>query len=63
VPLVTSEIADHLYAVVNVNALENVDPAWLRRTSAHFDGEDIESRLARRRRNWIPNVRISGGSA
>jgi hypothetical protein len=58
VPLVTSEIADHLYAVVNVNALDNVDPAWLRRTAAHFDGEDIESRLARRRGNWISNVRI-----
>src|SRR4051794_9395731 len=26
VPLVTSEIGNRLYAVVNVNALENVDP-------------------------------------
>ena len=63
VPLVTSEIAGHLYAVVNVNALENIDPVWLRRTAAHFDGEDVESRLARRRRNWISDVRISAGSA
>jgi hypothetical protein len=30
VPLVTSEIANHVHAVVNVNAIENVDPAWLR---------------------------------
>jgi hypothetical protein len=58
VPLVTSEVADHLYAVVNVNVLENVDQAWLRRATASFDGEDIESRLARRSRNWIANVRI-----
>ena len=59
VPLVTSEIAGRLYAVVNVNTLENVDPAWLRRGSANFDGEDVESRLARRSRNWIADVSIA----
>ena len=58
VPLVTSEIANHLYAVVNVNVLENVDQSWLRRATANFDGEDVESRLARRKRNWIADVRI-----
>ena len=63
VPLVTSEIDDHLYAVVNVNAFENVDPSSLRRSSANFDGEDTESRLARRKRNWIANVRITEESA
>jgi hypothetical protein len=59
VPLVTSEIANHVHAVVNVNAIENVDPAWLRRSAAHFDAEDVESRLARRSRNWIADVRIA----
>jgi len=63
VPLVTSEIANHLYAVVNVNAFENVDPSWLRRSAADFEGEDLESRLARRKRNWIADVRIVEGSA
>jgi hypothetical protein len=58
VPLVTSEIAKHLYAVVNVNVLENVDQSWLRRAAVTFEGEDIESRLARRKRNWIGDVRI-----
>ncbi|MEP6657229.1 MAG: hypothetical protein ABJC33_08325 [Betaproteobacteria bacterium] len=58
VPLVTSEIANHLLAVVNINAFENVDPSWLRRAPATFEGEDIESRLARRARNWIADVRI-----
>lgn len=58
VPLVTSEIANRLHAVVNVNVLENVDPSWLRRTAADFEGEDVESRLARRKRNWIADVRI-----
>ena len=60
VPLVTSEIDHHLYAVVNVNVLENVDPSWLRRAPASFEGEDVESRLARRKRNWIANVRFAG---
>jgi hypothetical protein len=58
VPLVTSEIANHLYAVVNVNALENIDPSWLRRAAVTFEGEDIETRLARRQRHWIADVRI-----
>jgi hypothetical protein len=59
VPLVTSEIADQLYAVVNVNVFENVDPSWLRRAPANFEGEDLESRLARRQRNWIADVRFA----
>jgi hypothetical protein len=62
VPFVTSEIDSHLYAVVNVNVLENVDPSWLRRASVSFEGEDAESRLARRTRNWIVNVQITEGS-
>ena len=63
VPLVTSEIDNHLYAVVNVNVLENVDQSWLRRAAADFEGENVESRLARRKRNWIANVYITEGSA
>lgn len=58
VPLVTSEIANHLYAVVNVNVLEDVDESRLHRTTANFEAEDVETRLARRRRNWIGDVRI-----
>ena len=59
VPLVTCEIAGHLYAVVNVNVLENVDQASLRRAGASFEGEAVEARLARRKRNWIADVRIA----
>ena len=61
VPLVTSEIANHLYAVVNVNVLADVDPARLRRAASSFGGEDLESRLARRQRNWISDVRFHEG--
>ena len=59
VPLVTSEIDDRLYAVINVNVLEGIDPSWLRRSPADFEGETLESRLARRKRNWIADVRIA----
>jgi hypothetical protein len=55
-PVVTSDIAGNVYAVVNVNAFEDVDPARLRRVSANVEGEGIDDRLARRRRNWIARV-------
>jgi hypothetical protein len=58
VPIVTSEIANRLYAVVNVNTFEGFDFSLLRRQAANFDGEEQESRLARRQRNWIADVQI-----
>jgi hypothetical protein len=59
VPVVTSEIGGRLYAVVNVNSFENVDPARLQRAAADFEGEDLQARLARRTRNWIADVRFA----
>jgi hypothetical protein len=56
VPVVTSTIDGRLYAVVSVNAFENVDPALLQRGSVSFDGEGQGDRLARRQRNWIGRV-------
>lgn len=55
-PVVTSDIEGRTYAVVSVNAFENVDPSLLRRASATFDEENEQSRLARRARNWIAQV-------
>jgi hypothetical protein len=52
---VTSRIAGRVYAVVSVNAFDNVD-AILRRSPASFDGENEGDRLARRQRNWIGDV-------
>ena len=60
VPLVTSVIDGHRYAVVNVNTFENVPAASVQRASADFEGEDPTSRLARRKRYWIADVRIQG---
>ena len=61
VPVVTSEIDGRLYAVVSVNAFEGIDPARLRRAPASFDGEGTDSRLERRKRNWIPDVVFLSG--
>ncbi|MDQ3026099.1 MAG: hypothetical protein M3R58_06305 [Pseudomonadota bacterium] len=63
VPVVTSRIDGHLYGIVSVNAFEGVDPAILRRAPASFDGEGSDSRLARRKRNWIANVEYIEGGA
>jgi len=56
VPVVTSRVDGTLFAVVSVNAFENVHPSMLSSTPASFDGEGADSRLARRKRNWIGNV-------
>jgi hypothetical protein len=56
VPVVTSLIDGHAYAVVSVNAFEGIDQSLLRRAPANFDGEGTDTRLARRKRNWIADV-------
>jgi hypothetical protein len=56
VPVVTSRIDGRVYAVVSVNAFENVDRALIRPSPADFDGEQQGDRLSRRQRNWIANV-------
>jgi hypothetical protein len=63
VPVVTSEVDGHVYAVVSINALNNVPQSLLRRSAADFDGESLGSRLARRKRGWIANVRFIAGGA
>ena len=56
VPVVTSHIDGHRYAVVSVNAFEGVPASLLKRGAASFDGEGTDDRLARRKRNWIRDV-------
>jgi hypothetical protein len=63
VPFVASDISNHVYAVVNVNTFENFDSSRLRRQAVNFDGEERESRLERRQRNWIADVQIAVGGA
>jgi hypothetical protein len=56
VPVVTSRIDGILHAVVNVNTLEGVDAAILDRSPTSFDAESPQTRLSRRKRNWIARV-------
>ena len=56
VPIVTCTIEGARYAVVNVNAFEDVDRSQLVEAPADFEGETTDNRLARRRRNWTPEA-------
>lgn len=63
VPVATSEVDGTLYAVVNVNAFDNVAPALIRPGTASFGNEDAASRLARRKRYWMADVACEAASA
>jgi hypothetical protein len=56
VSVVTSRIAERLYAVVSVRAFEGIAPERLERRAVDFEGEELAERLARRTRNWIADV-------
>lgn len=58
VPFATAAIEGQLFAVVNVNTFESLDPASLSRSTVSFDGEETGDRVARRKRNWIGSVHI-----
>lgn len=63
VPVVTSDIEGRTYAVVSVNAFENVPATLLDRAPVSFDGEGEGERLARRAKHWIPDVQfVDGGT-
>ena len=65
VPLVTSRIDDKLYAVVSVHAFEGIDPALIRTAPMTYSAEEVQTRLDRRKRFWIPDVEYveDGGSS
>jgi hypothetical protein len=56
VPVVTSRIEGRLYAVVSVNAFEGVESSLFQHATANFEEENEETRLERRKRNWIADV-------
>lgn len=61
VPVVSSEIDGQTYAVVSVRAMHDVPSASIREAPTSFEAEDLEARLARRTRGWIPVVRFVEG--
>jgi hypothetical protein len=46
----------------NVNTFDNVPHTQIGLAPANFDGEDVKSRLERRQRGWIADVRVVEGS-
>jgi hypothetical protein len=56
IPIVTCLIEGTRYAVFNANTFDDVDRSELIEAATNFDGETTENRLARRRRNWTPEV-------
>ena len=58
VPLVSSQIDDRQYAVVNVNTFEDTGILSFTSSKTDFDGEETGGRLERRKRTWIPDVRF-----
>jgi len=55
-PIVTCTMAGRRYAVLNVNTFNNVDASIFDKSPMDFDGETVNSRLARRQRNWTPEA-------
>jgi hypothetical protein len=60
--LVTSQIEGTLYAVVSVNSFDGVDRSRIQVQPASFEGEEVASRLERRRRHWIADVVLAEGA-
>jgi hypothetical protein len=55
-PIVTCVIDGARFAVVNANVFDNVDKTELAVAAANFEGESMDGRLVRRRRNWTPEA-------
>jgi hypothetical protein len=55
---VTSVTDDRLFAVLNINSLDDV-PSHVEVEPRNFGEETVEERLARRRRGWIANVTMT----
>jgi hypothetical protein len=60
VALALCEIDGHTYGIVNVNALDEADHFSRHASVMSYEGESLEDRLARRKKNWIGTVHISG---
>jgi hypothetical protein len=56
---VTSLIEGRRYAVLNANTFE-VERSHFVESATNFEGETLAERLARRRRNWMPEADAAG---
>ena len=55
-PITTCSIASTRYAVVNIQSFNGIDQTRFVHRVTDFEGETIESRLARRQQTWTPEL-------
>lgn len=63
VPVVSCDIEGRRYAVVSVNAFDEIARSMVRPMPASFGAEATGDRLARRQRNWIAQVEFPAQAA
>lgn len=61
VPAVLSDIDGRTFGIFNVNCLDLPAGTDLAEAATDFEGEATDDRLARRQRNWIPDVTVRIG--
>ena len=59
IPITTCSIASTRYAVVNIQTFNGIDHGRFVHRATDFEGETIESRLARRQQTWTPEATTS----
>lgn len=57
-PLLTAKIEGKLFALVNVNSLDDQSVIAEDVPAMTFEGEDLEERTGRRKKNWISRVEV-----
>lgn len=58
-PPLTAEISERIFALVNVNSPDDQGVIATDVPAFTFEGEDLDERTARRRKNWISRVGIA----
>ena len=57
IPLATSQIDGSTYGIINVNALDDIEPFGRHAQVMNYDDESFEERLSRRKEKWIGTVK------
>lgn len=60
-PLLTTEIDGKVFSLVNVNSLDDQSIVAMDVPAMTFEGEALEDRTARRKKNWIRAVEVQVG--
>jgi hypothetical protein len=58
VAVATCRVDERMYAVVNINTFEEIDPVVFDRSESDVEGESVGARLSRRSARWIADVQF-----